>query len=98
MVFQPDCRKSQRLPMMPSLSATNLGKAYQIYASPIHSLREWLRHRPKNEPFWALKDVSLSLQIGSSLGVIGDNGSGKSTLLKLLAGTISPSAGSVERR
>ena len=82
---------------MPSLTARNLGKAYPFYASPIESLKEWLRWRPRSEPIWALKDVSFSLKSGGSLGVIGDNGAGKSTLLKLLAGTISPSAGSVER-
>jgi len=43
--------------------------------------------------FWALKDVSLSLHHGETLGVIGRNGAGKSTLLRLIAGIIKPDKG-----
>jgi lipopolysaccharide transport system ATP-binding protein len=45
-----------------------------------------------------LNGVSFSLIPRQSLGIIGDNGAGKSTLLKLLAGTLSPSAGTMEIR
>jgi lipopolysaccharide transport system ATP-binding protein len=42
---------------------------------------------------WALRDISLSLFQGETLGVIGRNGAGKSTLLRLLAGIIRPDRG-----
>jgi lipopolysaccharide transport system ATP-binding protein len=42
-----------------------------------------------------LTDVSLRVERGQSLGIIGENGAGKSTLLKLLTGVIHPSRGSV---
>lgn len=45
------------------------------------------------EPFWALRDVSLVLRRGETLGVIGRNGVGKSTLLRLMAGIIRPDRG-----
>jgi ABC-type multidrug transport system ATPase subunit len=45
--------------------------------------------------FVALRDVSLTLPIGSSVVVLGENGAGKSTLLKLIAGLASPSYGKV---
>ena len=48
--------------------------------------------------FHALKDVSLSLKTGESLGIIGLNGSGKSTLMQIIAGTLKPSSGKVSIR
>lgn len=53
------------------------------------------RHR---QDFWALRGISLEIQAGSTIGLIGHNGSGKSTLLKLVGGIIDPTSGSVERR
>lgn len=43
----------------------------------------------------ALTDVSFNVNVGDSLGIIGENGSGKSTLLKILSGVIQPSNGEV---
>lgn len=48
------------------------------------------------EDFWALQDITFSLERGLSLGIIGPNGSGKSTLLKLMARVMKPDKGSIE--
>lgn len=48
--------------------------------------------------FVAVDDVSLSIQAGTTVGLLGANGSGKSTLLKLIGGILSPSSGLVETR
>jgi ABC-type polysaccharide/polyol phosphate transport system ATPase subunit len=49
--------------------------------------------RQSIEEFWALRDVSLSIEHGEALGLVGRNGSGKSTLLKLIAGIHRPTSG-----
>jgi lipopolysaccharide transport system ATP-binding protein len=48
------------------------------------------------ETFWALKDVSIGVQEGEVLGLIGRNGSGKTTLLKILSRITQPTAGWAE--
>ncbi|MGB3681071.1 MAG: ABC transporter ATP-binding protein [Rubrobacteraceae bacterium] len=46
--------------------------------------------------FWALKDIDLEIEPGSSVGILGRNGAGKSTLLKIVSGVLQPSSGSIE--
>lgn len=48
--------------------------------------------------FWALRDISINLQQGKSLGILGRNGSGKSTLLKLINGTMKQTNGTIKLR
>lgn len=52
----------------------------------------------KTEDFWALNDVSFSLDKGERLAVIGRNGAGKSTLLKLVGRITDPTCGTIRVR
>ena len=56
------------------------------------------RGRTHKEEFVALRDVSLTIKAGTTIGLIGTNGSGKSTLLKIIGGIVDPSEGRVLRR
>lgn len=53
----------------------------------------WMQRKLGYQSFWALKDVSLSVQQGEVFGLIGQNGAGKSTLLKLVARVLRPTQG-----
>lgn len=74
-----------------------ISKCFRIYRRPSDHLRELLSFGTKlyHEPFWAVKDVDISVERGCCLGVIGENGSGKSTLLRILAGVIQPTSGNI---
>lgn len=51
-----------------------------------------------SEKFFALKDVSLAVEQGESVALLGLNGSGKSTLLKQISGVMLPDSGTVGTR
>lgn len=55
-------------------------------------------HHLRPGEFWALNDISFSLEPGDALGIMGINGSGKTTLLRILNGTYSPDTGKVTLR
>jgi lipopolysaccharide transport system ATP-binding protein len=93
------------------ISVNNISKTYKVWATPLSRLLVPLAHRfiRPFAPHWyeafyqqychevrALKPLSFTLERGDSLGIIGLNGSGKSTLLQLVAGTLEPTAGSVQ--
>jgi lipopolysaccharide transport system ATP-binding protein len=79
------------------LQVQNVSKVYRLYKKPADRLLELLpfsSHYAPNE-FWALRDVSLTVERGEVLGVIGPNGSGKSTLLQIVSGILEPTRGRV---
>jgi lipopolysaccharide transport system ATP-binding protein len=50
------------------------------------------------DAFWAVQDVSFTVEFGRALGIIGPNGAGKSTMLKLLTGILRPTRGEIRMR
>ncbi len=52
---------------------------------------------PKAE-FWALRDITFTIEHGTRVGVVGGNGAGKSTLLRMLARIYPPTSGAVTVR
>lgn len=61
-------------------------------------LRSLLGRRHETEEFWALRDISFTVERGESVGLMGPNGSGKTTLFSIIAGVTAPTEGSVETR
>jgi len=76
----------------------HLSKKYRLFSSKSHRLLEALdpRRRTYHREFWALRDVTLEIPRGTTVGILGLNGSGKSTLLQIISSVLQPSAGTVQ--
>lgn len=77
-----------------AIRLTNVSKRYTIHHEK-PTLVERLTNG-KDEEFWALKDINLTIRKGERIGIIGPNGSGKTTLLKIIAGITTPTSGTIE--
>lgn len=96
----------------PAIEVSGLSKRYVIQHESQHdNLRDTMHHSARKlwrrlrwgtgfekEDFWALQDVSFSIQPGEVVGIIGRNGAGKSTLLKILSRITEPTSGKVSIR
>jgi ABC-2 type transport system ATP-binding protein len=83
---------------MPAISLKGVGKKYRITSSKSLRLREILSFGKKkhSQDFWALQDIDLEVEPGTTLGILGRNGAGKSTLLQVISGVLQPTTGTVE--
>ncbi len=82
------------------LLVQNVSKLYRLYDSPAHRLHELVpfQSRKAYKEFWALRDVSFSVERGEIVSLIGPNGCGKSTLLQIICGILQPTTGRVVTR
>jgi lipopolysaccharide transport system ATP-binding protein len=82
------------------LLVQNVSKVYRLYKAPFDRIREMnpLRRKPLHTDFWALRDVSFSVDRGEIVSLVGPNGCGKSTLLQVISGILQPTMGRVVTR
>lgn len=83
---------------MDAISINNVTKSFKVFLERSSTLKDRIVSRRKNkyQNFYALDNVTLSIEKGETVGFIGRNGSGKSTLLKLLTGILYPDTGGIE--
>ncbi len=79
---------------MKVLEVNNIGKSYKLGYNK--GLVQTLFGRKSRDQFWALKDVSFSLNQGEVLGILGRNGAGKSTLLKIISKITKQTEGTIK--
>jgi lipopolysaccharide transport system ATP-binding protein len=78
-----------------------ISKRFYFYEHRTSSLREWFIRRVLRRPIhvrhaaFSLRDVSLRVEPGESVALLGRNGSGKSTILRLVAGIYRPTVGTI---
>jgi ABC-2 type transport system ATP-binding protein len=85
-------------PASPVIVAHDLGIQFKRNRRHRRSFKDLFSEssrRARPDEFWALRNVSFSVQPGESVGVVGRNGQGKSTLLKLVADVLIPDEGRV---
>ncbi len=94
---------TSKLPMSfehPVIRLVNVTQRFRVIHERPDTVRElfsrFFRHNASFHDFEAVKNLSLEVPRGQTLGIIGRNGSGKSTLLKIIAGVYKPSNGTVE--
>jgi lipopolysaccharide transport system ATP-binding protein len=78
------------------LAVEGVSKRYVTYRSTFKRALSWFNFpvKPDSE-YMAVKNLSLRVNVGEAIAIIGTNGAGKSTLLKMIAGTVRPSSGNI---
>ncbi|AZK45968.1 ABC transporter ATP-binding protein [Paenibacillus lentus] len=82
------------------IEVSDVSMKFNLYKEKVNSIKEYfikvLQGKMSYEEFWAIKEVSFTVNKGEIFGIIGYNGAGKSTLLKLVSGIMKPTVGSVK--
>lgn len=85
----------------PAIVVDDVSMKFNLSKEKVDSLKEFIIKSIKREiqynEFWALKNVSFTVEKGDRVGILGLNGAGKSTLLKVIAGVFKPTEGTVTK-
>ena len=85
----------------PAIEVDNVSMKFNLSKEKVDSLKDYVIKMPKKEihynEFWALKNISFTVEKGDRVGILGLNGAGKSTLLKVISGVFKPTEGTVNK-
>ena len=83
----------------PAIIVDNVSILFNLNSEKVDNIKEYfiklVTGKLNFTEFWALQDISFTVNKGDRLGILGFNGAGKSTLLKTVAGVLKPTKGSV---
>ena len=84
-----------------AIEVDNVSMKFNLSREKVDSLKDYIFKTIKREiqynEFWALKNVTFTVEKGDRVGIPGLNGAGKSTLLKVISGVFKPTEGHVEK-
>ena len=95
------CIRDRVVKVKKTIVVDNVSMRFNLASERVDSLKDLLIKKIKFQScsfdeFWALNNISFSVDKGESCALIGANGSGKSTMLKIISGILTPTKGSVE--
>ncbi len=84
---------------MEMINVNHIGMCFTMTGEKIMSVKEmftsFIKGKVEVKEYWALHDISFTVEKGDVVGLIGRNGAGKSTLLKLISGIMGPTKGDI---
>ena len=85
----------------PAIIVDHVSMKFNLSKEKVDSLKDYVIKMIKGQiqynEFWALKDVTFTVNKGDRVGILGLNGAGKSTLLKVISGVFKPTEGTVTK-
>lgn len=81
---------------MYAIKLNEVNKSYRIYQNPLNRIKDIVLNTKSYSEYHALKNLTVAIESGEAVGVLGKNGAGKSTLLKIITGVVKPTSGTVE--
>lgn len=85
----------------PAIIVDDVSMKFNLSKEKVDSLKDYIIKSIKREikynEFWALQNISFTVEKGDRVGILGLNGAGKSTLLKVIAGVFKPTEGTVTK-